>query len=174
MAALILNWFRPCFLRSLHSICSVGLLFFGVSFALFPRYVRFYFCDLELLLALQSHAEGEACDCSCFMADDIQSLILIHWVVKSKWIIYGNDLEECLPSTELKSYMLLSSFSSPFSYKEHHQYIYTCMYSTHLWNVCTYTYISNFEIIAYISLPFPFSPPNSHIWLSLLSFKFIP
>lgn len=72
----------PAFSQSLHSICSLGLLFFGVSFSLFPRYVRFYFCDLELLLVLQSHAEGEACDCSCFMVDDIQSLILIHWVVK--------------------------------------------------------------------------------------------
>lgn len=109
----ILNWISPCFLRSLHSICSLGLLFFGVSFALFPRYGRFYFCDLELLLVLQSHAGGEACDCSCFMVADIQSLILTHWVVKSKYIIYGNDLEQCLPSAGVKSFVLLSSFSLP-------------------------------------------------------------
>lgn len=156
----ILNWVSPCYLQSLHSICSLGLLFFGVSFALFPRYIRFYFCDLELLLVLQLHTEGEACDCSCFMGDDTQSLILIHWVVKSICIIYGNDLEQCLPSTELKSYVLLFLFSSPLSPKEHHQYILTYIHIYVLIHTYTHTHTSIFEII---TLLFPFFRSNPHI-----------
>lgn len=91
----ILNWIDHCSLQQQfpsHSVCYFGLLFFGVSFALFPKYIRF--CTFRITASFATACRRGSLVPVCFIVADLQGWILPHRVVKTKWVLYVKGLEQ--------------------------------------------------------------------------------